>query len=62
MNKEIKFIRTCPNCGKEITYVRKSDYSKAIKKGSVCKSCAVSKSSIFQIGTILTIPLKEKII
>lgn len=40
MCEEIKFIRTCPNCGKEITYARKSDYNKAVKKGSVCKSCA----------------------
>ena len=50
MCEEIKFIRTCPNCGKEITYARKSDYNKAVKKGSVCKSCAVSKSSIFKTG------------
>lgn len=60
MNKEIKFIRTCPNCGKEITYARKSDYSKAIKKGSVCKSCAVSKSSIFQIGHHFNDSVKRK--
>lgn len=50
MCEEIKFIRECPNCGKEITYARKSDYNKAVKKGSVCKSCAVSKSSIFKTG------------
>ena len=50
MCEEIKFIRTCPSCGKEITYARKSDYNKAVKKGSVCKSCAVSKSSIFKTG------------
>lgn len=50
MCEEIKFIRTCPNCGKEITYARKSDYNKAVKKGSVCKSCAASKSSIFKTG------------
>lgn len=50
MDKEIKFIRTCPKCGKQITYARKSDYTKAIKKKSLCKSCAVSKNSIFQTG------------
>lgn len=50
MCKEFKFIRTCPNCGKEISYARKSDYNKAVKKNSLCKSCAVSKSSIFKAG------------
>lgn len=50
MCKESKFIRTCPSCGKEISYARKSDYNKAVKKNSLCKSCAVSKSSIFKAG------------
>jgi hypothetical protein len=50
MKNDIKYSRTCPNCGAEITYAYKSDLNKAIKRNSLCKHCAVSKSSIFQKG------------
>ena len=59
MCEEIKFIRQCPSCGKDITYARKSDYNKALKKGSVCKSCAVSRSSIFKPGHHLNDSVKR---
>ena len=52
-------IRICPSCGKEITYARKGDYNKAVKKESVCKSCAVSKSSIFKSGHHLNDSVKR---
>lgn len=52
-------IRICPSCGKEITYARKGDYNKAVKKESVCKSCAVSKSSIFKSGHHLNDSIKR---
>ena len=45
-----EYIRVCPNCGREIKYKWKCDFLKASKKGSICKSCAVSKSTIFKIG------------
>lgn len=57
MCEEIKFIRTCPNCGKEITYARKSDYNKAVKKGSVCKSCA---AVYLKLDTTLMTLLREE--
>ena len=44
------YIRVCPNCGREIKYKWKSDFLKASRKGSICKSCSASKYSIFKIG------------
>lgn len=51
--EEQKLVRLCPECKKEIFYSRKSDYTKAIKRNSLCKSCAVKKSSIFKKGHTL---------
>lgn len=45
-----EYIRVCPNCGREIKYKWKSDFLKASRNGSICKSCATSKYSIFKIG------------
>ena len=45
-----EYIRVCPNCGREIKYKWRSDFLKASRKGSICKSCAASKYSIFKIG------------
>lgn len=53
MSEETKFTRNCPECDKEIHYKYKSDYTKACKRDSKCKSCAVKKSSIFQTGHTL---------
>lgn len=44
------YIRSCPNCGREIKYKWKCDFLRASKKDSICKSCATSKSAIFKVG------------
>lgn len=36
MCEEVKFIRQCPSCGKDITYARKSDYNKARRERFGC--------------------------
>jgi hypothetical protein len=38
------FIRKCPNCDCEITYLNKYSMSNAEKKQSKCKSCAIKNS------------------
>ena len=53
MKSENLFIRKCPSCGKEISYARKSDFNKAERLQTECKSCAVKKSSIFKKGHTL---------
>lgn len=45
-----EYIRSCPNCGREIKYKWKCDFLRASKKDSICKSCATSKSTIFKVG------------
>lgn len=59
MNECSEFFRTCPICGKKIFYARKSDLTKAEKRNSVCKSCAVTKSSVFQKGHHLNDSVKR---
>lgn len=39
------FSRKCPKCDKEMTYSRKSNLNRAIRKNAVCKSCKGSNIS-----------------
>jgi len=34
------FVRDCPDCGEEMSYSKKGNLDRAIKKGAVCKSCS----------------------
>ena len=39
MKKEL-FIRNCPSCGRELTHTNKKNRNSAVKKKSLCYSCA----------------------
>ena len=45
--------RKCPDCGRMLTYSRKSSFDRAVGNNSVCKSCA-------QIDRKLTLETIEK--
>jgi len=40
VKREVKHIRQCPDCGRDILYIRDGGYIKAEKNKSKCKKCA----------------------
>lgn len=38
------YIRKCSNCDCEITYNRRDNYNRAIKKNTICNSCSAKKN------------------
>lgn len=39
----MEFKRTCPKCGKELTYKSKASYKNAVRANSICRNCASRK-------------------
>jgi hypothetical protein len=38
-------MRICPNCSKEIHYVKQCNYTNAVEKNSLCKSCTAAANA-----------------
>lgn len=52
-NLKIKsFHRSCPKCNKEIKYSGYSNFCRARKRNTVCKSCMISKGKFSKFGTV----------